>query len=456
MGSPNDGNWLFRQLRLVLLSIVNGPLHRKIAAFAFTTIAIWILRSAARELFQREARDPLGGRKRHCRSKLGSCVASAKHEALPQGAKICWDSLDPVSCGAEDGIWLGPSIPADWQLEGRCYRKGTDSSRMACLPSIINLAPPKSGTTDLYRRLTGDSRMVPGDSSGSPLCAGRPAFWCQKEPNFWQMLSHSNSSLAEYTSFYKQLSDKTAERLGKESDLGLLASLDWSPLTFDVNPRWIQSAFSEARFVALLRDPVKRALSDYNYVFFVIAPSCGRQGRHRPGQGSPRHFHDVVQRGINIWKACLSAPGSSVVECWRKTAEVRSLNCETFRAAGSAAFVLRGLYSVYLGWFLESFPRSQFFVRRSEDMDFRRKSNEKEAEQILSDVFKFAGLDARTLPEASKKSELLWAPGALEPKGIKDSYVEMLPETRHLLQQFYNPYVQNLRELFDDSSLTWW
>ena len=58
-------------------------------------------------------------------------------------------------------------------------RNGRASERR--LPQLLNLAPPKSGTTDLYRRLLGLAQVVPGKAEKSKLCGARPQWWCEKE-----------------------------------------------------------------------------------------------------------------------------------------------------------------------------------------------------------------------------------------------------------------------------------
>ncbi|CAJ1358253.1 unnamed protein product [Effrenium voratum] len=121
------------------------PLHRKLVLLALAAVAslLWPLH------FARPASD---GR---CWRELFSC----------QSGETCLDAVSAAEC---NGTWLGPSTP----IEAFQARR---------LPQLLNLAPPKSGTTDLYRRLLGLAQVVPGKAEKSKLCGARPQWWCEKE-----------------------------------------------------------------------------------------------------------------------------------------------------------------------------------------------------------------------------------------------------------------------------------
>eukprot|EP00439_Symbiodinium_sp_Y106_P021007 s5456_g2.t1 len=184
---------------------------------------------------------------------------------------------------------------------------------------------------------------------------------------------------------------------------------DWSPLTFEVNPLWIRAVHPRARFVALLRNPLARAESDYNFAYFV-----GRAKKLQE-QGSRSHMHQNFVAATELFSDCTQH--QLPLDCWRHTAVHRNLNCAALRTDhghnGSAAFVLRGLYSVWLGWFLSVFPPEQLFVRRAEEEKRKRRHfNPRLSSSVLKELFAFAGLSVvGELPKASSESEHLWAPG---------------------------------------------
>eukprot|EP00434_Breviolum_minutum_P018569 symbB.v1.2.016379.t1/scaffold1239.1/size129856/3 len=84
---------------------------------------------------------------RHDTDGLGSC----RREHWSCGARHCWDATF-TQCEGLNGTWLGPKIPSTWQRTARsnCFTMG---EHLACMPMLINLAPPKSGTTQIYQQL---------------------------------------------------------------------------------------------------------------------------------------------------------------------------------------------------------------------------------------------------------------------------------------------------------------
>ncbi|CAJ1358255.1 unnamed protein product [Effrenium voratum] len=81
-------------------------------------------------------------------------------------------------------------------------------------------------------------------------------------------------------------------------------------------------------------------------------------------------MHHLFLGAAQRFTACLGdGPGpfgrGAARKCWRQGE--RSLSCGNFRSSG--AYLLRGLYSVFLGWFAEAFDASRFLLRRAEDLD---------------------------------------------------------------------------------------
>ncbi|CAK9003346.1 Uncharacterized protein SCF082_LOCUS7699 [Durusdinium trenchii] len=339
-------------------------------------------------------------------------------------ADLSWS--DCASC---NGSWLGLALPKTWLRKSpplsNCFVTGDDEMR--CLPTLLNLAPPKSGTTEIYQQIQTMPEVISAaPAEPSSLCRGRSAFWCSKEPSFWHA-PRSAASLQEYTLMYQPLTEKLQGGSGSST-----IAVDWSPLNYEANPyllgRFVGPA---ARFVAFLRNPVQRAESDYNWSIYTVGLSCtaSKKKIQSPGSssGSSQAMHKLFASSVKDFTTC--AATSSPLRCWRRGAPARELNCRTFRE--SSAYVLRGLYSVYLSSFLEVFP-GQLLVARAESLTWPR----------------LAALLGATLAPRPTTATLAPFRGKHQ--------VHLLPETQQLLKSFYAPYVLELQHMFNDSTLSWW
>lgn len=312
------------------------------------------------------------------------------------------------------------------------------------MPQLINLAPPKSGTTKIYQQLLGTETVIPSGTPSKSLCEGRPLAWCQKEPTFWMKGTATLTRLQDYTSMYQPLSEKLqgSDDGSRSQRSERLMSVDWSPLNYEANPLVLRHAHPSPHFVALLRNPIHRAESDYNWSFFAVAPSCRRMPSKGAASlaGSARHMHQLMSMTVQHFGACLehersqSRAGTAERLCWHRSTEDRIISCSSYRT--TSAYVLRGLYSVYLRWFLEHFASPHFTVARIED---------------LHDVA--AVLPALRLGPRGATVPAARAAPVLE---TQRHQVQLLPETSEMLRVFYTPYVKDLQVLFNDTTLSWW
>ncbi|CAK0899837.1 unnamed protein product [Prorocentrum cordatum] len=144
---------------------------------------------------------------------MGSCLApegsTAGAEQVPGGARCLSVGLE--QCQQRRGEWLGPRLPPQWQrLKGSlspCYADGP-GGRVRCLPLVLNLAPSKSGTEDLYKRLLAHPAVVKNDGIGSTNYEG---FYASKEPTFWTHAEVDNYTLEDFARAYDQLAITVAD-----------------------------------------------------------------------------------------------------------------------------------------------------------------------------------------------------------------------------------------------------
>jgi len=353
-------------------------------------------------------------------------------------------------CGELGGSWLGPKLPSAWRrLEGLsspCYAGDRSTEEVHCFPLVMNIAPMKSGTSDVYNRVFPHPSIVLAQQPPE-LEALDDAVNNSKEPKYWLYALGSNLSLEVYAKVYAGLSDAVASGGVAAAERKRLMSLDFSAMTFETNPALIQAVVPEARFVAFLRNPIDRAISHYNFEFtkHVNTSKCADMYKVR----SADIFHDNAVQAVEKYKSCM-AEGHSARECWQFTNRWRVVGCKNHKR--TASYVLDSLYGAYLPWFQEYYPSSSFFVRRLEDIDFGLDRDRAQATQ--EKLLRFMGLGDVELPLSFAKKTRRRAHWHV--KSVIEGYVRMHNSTRALLQEFYSPDVKLLQESFGDPSLAWW
>jgi len=317
---------------------------------------------------------------------------------------------------------------------------------MHCLPLVLNIAPMKSGTSDVYNRVMPHPSVVLAQQPPE-LEALDDAVNNSKEPKYWLFALGSNLSLEVYSRVYAGLGHAVASGGVRAAERARLRSLDFSAMNFETNPALIQAVIPEARFVAFLRDPVDRALSHYNFEFtrHVNTSKCADVYKVR----SADIFHENAVQAVEKFRSCASE-GHTARECWQLTNRYRVSGCKNHRR--TTTYVLDSLYGAYLPWFREFFPRDSFFVRRLEDIDFALDHDRARATQ--ASLLRFMGLGDVALPPSFAQKTQRRAHWHV--KSQDAGYIRMHNRTRLLLQEFYDPYVEMLQKSFDDHSFVWW
>ncbi len=159
-------------------------------------------------------------------------------------------------------------------------------------------------------------------------------------------------------------------------------------------PSRIHAAFPQAKFIALLRNPVERAYSHHQMEF-------------RRGRDSLSFEEAIAKEPERLRDSNPDIAGGN----WRRY-----------------SYVSRGMYIEQMARWLEVFPREQFLIIKSEEF-FR------EPERFFGQVLEFLGLPSFPLPEYRSHNS--------------HGYAEMRPETRVRLGAFYEPYNRQLYDLLD-------
>uniref|UniRef100_A0A3B4CDH1 Sulfotransferase n=1 Tax=Pygocentrus nattereri TaxID=42514 RepID=A0A3B4CDH1_PYGNA len=261
--------------------------------------------------------------------------------------------------------------------------------RIRCLPYFYIIGQPKCGTTDLYDRL----RLHP-DVRVTAL----------KEPHWW-----------------------TRKRFGEASASTMWDNNAWAYFCDNATEGeppfliqdFIHALQPEARFIAILRDPVERLYSDYLY--FGMANK------------SSEDFHEKVWESVQLFDACL---------------QDFSMRACVYNSSLNNAMSVRlhvGLYVVYVLDWLSVFGRDQLLVLRLEDHA---------ADRTLSMHRVFQFLSLRSLSE-QKEAEITKRPASNTRRLSDKNLGPMLPLTREILSDFYGPFNRKLAAVLQDDSFLW-
>jgi N-acetylgalactosamine 4-sulfate 6-O-sulfotransferase len=184
----------------------------------------------------------------------------------------------------------------------------------------------------------------------------------------------------------------------------------------DVNiAQLMREASPFLRLVMIFRNPVERYYSAFYYYRWW------KKDEPEPG---PEDFHAEAERDIATWQACVEKSG--VQNC------VKQYNPQQ---------LVKGMYSEFLGDWLDAFPRDQLLILRNEDYKVAQK-------QHMDAVFRF--LDVRELSE-SEWGDVMGMPA----KNVQKKRAPMLPQTKQLLDDFYAPFNKALAEALGDERYLW-
>jgi len=256
---------------------------------------------------------------------------------------------------------LIPTIPepARVVLRNAIWTYGRATAKLRPLPDFLILGAQKAGTTALYAYL----RRHPAITGPS-----------------WKEVSYFDRHYARGPSWYRGNFPNLLRARGE-----LVGEASPSYLFHPLAPQRVKELLPEARLVALVRNPVDRALSHYNHEV-----ALGRE---------PLSFEDARLR---------ADPRYFSSEWWSHT------------------YKARGRYAEQLEHWLEVFPREQLLILPSEDLLG-------EPERAHAQVLAFLGAPPHRLDSY--------------PRVFERQYEGMKPETRARLADYFAEPNRRLYEL---------
>eukprot|EP00116_Pleurobrachia_bachei_P003861 sb/3464123/ len=317
-------------------------------------------------------------------------------------------------------------------LHNCCYsselRKAQGKFR--CLPSVFVIGMNKCGSTDLCDKLTATHPLLE-----------YPGF--EKEYQYWararlgRATKHTKEAYQQgYGSremFGSYLDRVGGERVEGRRDVRLLDGsqtisydiLDWETRhqVNYTNANILHSILPSAKIIMILRNPVDRLYSGYNYF------NRYQYSGNTTWFGTPEIFHKEVVKEIGRWDTCMWFTKSLHNCCY--SSELRKAQVNP---------ILRlplGVYICFVKPWLELFGSNFYLV------SFDKYRTDQTG--TLLEIFRFLDLP---LPAVSTVKTII-SEGKIENKG--DSYAPMLNKTRELLSEFYRPYNKMLCDLTGDT-----
>ncbi|XP_038141300.1 carbohydrate sulfotransferase 15-like [Cyprinodon tularosa] len=309
--------------------------------------------------------------------------------------------------------------------------------RLRCLPYFYIIGQPKCGTTDLFHRLL----MLPEVKYNT---IKEPHWWTRRRFGYIRFKKgfQERFPIADYLDLFDLAAMNIQEAIcgnssGEHPSLQIITG-DASASTMWDNQAWsylhgnvkqiephflaqdfIHSVQPGAKIIIMLRDPVERLYSDYLY--FTLANK------------SAEDFHQKVVDSVQLFQSCLSE--RSLRSCVYNTSLFNTMPVR----------VTLGMYFVFILDWLTVFQKEQILVLRLEDYaaNLRR---------TIRKVFDFLSVG----PLSEQVEAALTKRPMSNTRRAKDrSLGPMLPATRNLLSQFYQPFNIKLASILNEKAFIW-
>ncbi len=354
-----------------------------------------------------------------------------------------------------------------------------------CLPYVYLLGQPKCGTSDLFERIRAHPEVHPPKRKEIRWFT-RGEFttsWMSREDIY------SNGEYDKYP-YEKRLGNGTSIRSFSRHFSGAIQAIKQNPLssiTIDGGPHtfwWptqnsngeiddsdvpipqlLREIQPNAKFVITLSNPTNRMYSDYYFLGDDLRPVSGpRRPRKEHDESSVDseqtkgeeksavNFHARAKRQIDDFENCMVKQnvtnsenikifkGKKYAE-WLRASQICAHDRKVFGVGGTGRLSI-GLYSLYYLKWLEHFPPNQFLFVRLEDYD-------NDPKEYMNRIFRFLGLKEMNDDSISEQRRD-WQEKVLETvhKNVNKQHKdEMLPETKEMIDKFYEPYNTLLADL---------
>jgi hypothetical protein len=272
-------------------------------------------------------------------------------------------------------------------------------------PKFIIVGSQKSGTTSLYEYICQHPLVVKGK---------------RRETHYFDWRYNSQileKDIAGHRQYYMNFFEK--EVLKKHPSLITGESTPSYLLHSDLVLPRLKLYVPWCKIIIILRNPVERAYSQYE---MIKDPDGSPEQLKNRGQShyGEKSFEDIVNEEISELKASGISELSTYHEFQQRIISKAPAN------HGGHSIVSRGLYCFQVEHYLKEWPRDQLLILSTNDI----KSGSM-LKKCMGEVFKFIDLPEEDIADVEKKN-------------IRNYQNSLKPETKHLLEKFYQPFNERL------------
>ncbi|XP_059172643.1 carbohydrate sulfotransferase 15-like [Physella acuta] len=323
-----------------------------------------------------------------------------------------------------------------------CWHEADGNKTLRCLPYFHLMGVCKSGTSDLWNRMT----KHPEIATPNAVMNKETHWWSWRRFGFdiWSQgdeIRHFDWYLSHFDSPARKIEKTVIEKDGMEYhpiitgegsptvfwDLTgwdrIPQNKDKTPEDAYLTPHCIKHLTPDAKLIVIFRDPTKRMYSDYLFLdIFKHEHNLSVEG-----------FHQDVRRSIDMLDDCYS----------RRTQLACLMDKELHMRIPVRLIV--GMYDIFLEQWLKVFPPNQILVMTNEEYSLNLRTH-------LEGVYKFLGLSP--LPD-DEMERIIALPRFYETKNGKE-LGPMLEKTADLLNDFYSKHNRQLSMRFNNHSKFLW
>ena len=354
------------------------------------------------------------------------------HTFLPQFRNPCWYSHFPYTVKSKTCERIRLNVP----ILGHS-KESRHTDHLYCLPAFFLAGFSKCATSTLFDMIIQHPDIAP------PKC---------KEGQFWSAFAKNDGNreykmkqigwyLSHFSLPVKAIQSQPQaitfdgstqtiwnyspkQRKGPDSEICLVPSM-------------IKRVLPNAKFIVIMRDPAKRLFSNYWY-------SCSNSIKWKSKKDpvgyysviAQHMFHNITKHVIYLFQSCVKS-GTSRFTCVQKVSDVDDFSgCAHLRLG-------IGMYYYHIIPWLSVFPRENFLFLKTEELVSR-------PDVEMKKVWAFLGLQNMPKIEPKFSNSNKWI---IDTK-YKTKFA-MLPETKQILDRFYQPHSKLLAHLLSDSKYQW-
>ena len=294
---------------------------------------------------------------------------------------------------------------------------------LMCLPAFFLTSFHKSGTTSLHSILSSHEKILGGLRKEMQWWTRMPLD--DKDPNYLRLATlryiqyYYNPANAQIKENPQLLAYDATQSTLYDSNFGV-DNEDYCAM-----PIAVSHILPSSKFIIVMRNPVEQIFSHYKFY-------CTARHLKLPPSSA---FHERVVTNVDFFQECLSRDHNAY-EC----AHDKHFSRRELPECGTVASLLSfGIYYIHLMKWMQFFPRQNFLFLRLEDIVSQPTT-------FMNKITAF--LNINQLPDLS-------ADQFTKEENVQKTQMEMLPETRAILSEFYLPFNEMLVELTGDRRFLW-